>query len=293
MFSVITPTYNRAHLIEVSIKSVINQTHDDWEYIIVDDASTDNTSDIVKPYLKDPRIKYVKLTDNRGNACARNVGVLTATGEWVTFLDSDDEYHPEYLTNVIDYVKSNDVDFLWTGVIWKKKGEEIKRGCWSPNKSQIRSFFYQLKIGTGCGLAVKNKVFETIRFDDRLRAAVDTDFLLRVDKQFTFGFIPKFLVTLHSQGGSVRKNFNALYEAYKIMLSKYENDINSDDVLINKWYYKTFRLSIASGENEYQKYLKKIKGKLYLKAIILIFIKKIFPGQTVKKIYLFITSRLK
>lgn len=94
--SVIIPTYNRAKYISRAIDSVLAQTYKDWELIIVDDGSTDNTREVVEPYLKDKRIKYV-WKQNGGVSSARNKGLDIATGEFVAFLDSDDFYMPEKL----------------------------------------------------------------------------------------------------------------------------------------------------------------------------------------------------
>ncbi|MCA9921165.1 MAG: glycosyltransferase [Anaerolineales bacterium] len=93
--SVITPTYNRAHLIRESIDSVLQQTFTDFEHIVIDDGSTDETEAVIKQ-IDDPRLKYIKR-ENGGASAARNTGLQAATGEWVAFLDSDDLYLPNRL----------------------------------------------------------------------------------------------------------------------------------------------------------------------------------------------------
>lgn len=93
--SVITPTYNRAHLIRESIESVLKQTYTDFEHIVVDDGSTDDTAAVIQS-IHDPRLHYIKRP-NGGVSAARNTGLAAATGEWVAFLDSDDLYLPERL----------------------------------------------------------------------------------------------------------------------------------------------------------------------------------------------------
>ena len=91
--SVIIPTYNRAHLVGRAIKSVLNQTYRDFEIIVVDDGSTDNTKDIIKEFQKkDKRIKYIPYEKNKGGSAARNTGIKAAKGEYIAFLDSDDEW---------------------------------------------------------------------------------------------------------------------------------------------------------------------------------------------------------
>ena len=94
-FSIIIPTYNRAHIIHRPIDSIIAQTFTDWELIIVDDGSTDHTQAIVDSY-NDSRIKYI-WQENQERSSARNHGIKLAKGEWICFQDSDDEYLPEHL----------------------------------------------------------------------------------------------------------------------------------------------------------------------------------------------------
>jgi len=90
--SVIIPTYNRAHLIGRAIQSVLNQTYQDFELIVVDDGSTDNTNEVIKEFSqKDKRILYIKHDKNKGGSAARNTGIKAARGEYIAFQDSDDE----------------------------------------------------------------------------------------------------------------------------------------------------------------------------------------------------------
>ena len=91
MVSVIIPTFNRAHLIGRAIKSVLNQTYQDFEIIVIDDGSTDNTGEIIRSFT-DKRIKYIKkYKKNKGISVARNIGIKVARGKYIALLDSDDE----------------------------------------------------------------------------------------------------------------------------------------------------------------------------------------------------------
>lgn len=94
LVSAIIPTFNRADFIGQTIKSVLEQSYKNMEVIIIDDASTDNTHDIVQNFT-DPRIKYICLKRNSGPSAARNAGIQSAKGHFVAFLDSDDEWHPQ------------------------------------------------------------------------------------------------------------------------------------------------------------------------------------------------------
>jgi Glycosyltransferases involved in cell wall biogenesis len=105
--SVIIPTYNRAHTISQSIISILNQTYNNFELIIVDDGSTDNTEEVVKNF-NDKRIKYIAHKENRGAASALNTGISFSSGSFVTFNGSDDEWLPEKLEEEMKGFKTSD-----------------------------------------------------------------------------------------------------------------------------------------------------------------------------------------
>jgi glycosyltransferase involved in cell wall biosynthesis len=103
-FSVIIPTYNRCYIVWRAILSVLNQTHPWFELLIIDDASTDDTEKLVKQF-SDPRVKYFKLKKNKGPATARNFGLKKAKGKYIAYLDSDNEWHKDYLESVLNAFK--------------------------------------------------------------------------------------------------------------------------------------------------------------------------------------------
>lgn len=105
LVSIITPAYNCGRFIAETIRSVLNQTHQDWEMLIVDDCSSDNTREIVEEFCKaDPRIKYHCLQKNSGAAGARNTALRMASGKWIAFLDSDDLWRPQKLERQIKFM---------------------------------------------------------------------------------------------------------------------------------------------------------------------------------------------
>lgn len=103
LISVIIPTYNRAHCIESCLQSVLDQTYENFEVILVDDGSTDNTYEVVQPYFD--RIRYIHQP-NRGIAVARNKGIEAAKGDWIALQDSDDIWHPGNLQHCVDGVEA-------------------------------------------------------------------------------------------------------------------------------------------------------------------------------------------
>ena len=114
LVSIIMPSYNTAKFISETIESVLAQTYPNWELIIVDDCSTDNTDEVVKPYLSDPRISYIKNDKNSGAAVSRNRALRAAKGKWIAFLDSDDLWMPEKLEKQVSFMKENGYRFSYT-----------------------------------------------------------------------------------------------------------------------------------------------------------------------------------
>lgn len=112
LVSIITPTYNCGQYISKTIESVLTQTYGNWEMLIVDDCSKDNTKEIVSSF-KDPRIIYYCLQENSGAAAARNIGLNVAKGRWIAFLDSDDIWSPNKLEKQLQFMKKNDYAFTY------------------------------------------------------------------------------------------------------------------------------------------------------------------------------------
>ncbi|MBE5763143.1 MAG: glycosyltransferase [Clostridiales bacterium] len=113
LVSIIMPSYNTAKYIKESIDSVINQTYSNWELIIVDDCSKDETENLVKQY-KDERIKFIKKEKNSGAADSRNKALLLAKGKWIAFLDSDDIWATDKLEKQIIFMEENNYAFSYT-----------------------------------------------------------------------------------------------------------------------------------------------------------------------------------
>lgn len=115
LVSIITPVYNAERFVEETIKSVQSQTYANWEMILVDDLSDDNSEAIIKSMQeKDRRIKYIKLKENSGAAVARNTGIENSRGRYIAFLDSDDLWKCNKLEKQIDFMKVNNYGFTFT-----------------------------------------------------------------------------------------------------------------------------------------------------------------------------------
>ena len=247
MFSIIIPNYNRAKVISNAIDSVLRQTYTNFELIIVDDCSTDNSLKVISEY-KDERINVFQMEINSGAAAARNFGINKSSGDFISFLDSDDYYEPEFLLETIKELESTseDIGFMWTGVRYIENGGE-NEFSWSPYllKTPYLTFLHSLHIGTNSGITVKKNVFEECgSFDIKLPAAEDTEFFLRITKKFNFKFTKKVLINIERDGEDrLSKNFIKIAKAYNLFLPHHFKVIDENPILKQKFYYKMMWLN--------------------------------------------------
>ena len=127
LVTIIMPCYNSENYIEDTIKSVLAQKYKEWELIIVDDFSTDNSVKIIENLINnDKRIKLIKSKNNRGAGHSRNKAIKIAEGEYYAFLDSDDLWYPNKLDNQITFMKNNKIAFSYTGYNFISESGEFK-----------------------------------------------------------------------------------------------------------------------------------------------------------------------
>jgi len=144
LVSVILPTYNRADTIGRAIDSVVNQTLSDWELIVVDDGSTDNSTELIlERYSREPRLKLIRQ-ENQGVSGARNTGLRASAGKYIAFLDSDDEYLPHHLELESAFLEAHPEEDFVTAELWEDFGGDhivkhyqIETGQWYPEVARI------------------------------------------------------------------------------------------------------------------------------------------------------------
>ena len=187
--SVVIPTYNREQLIGRSIKSVLSQTYQDFEIIIVDDGSTDNTEEVVSSF-NDERIRCVRHGTNKGEAAARNTGIKVARGEYIASQDSDDEWLPGKLAKQIELFENtlSKVGVVYTG-FWKIENNEktyipfswVNQREGDIHKELLKGNF----IGSPATLVRKECFKKAGMFDEKLSHLVDWEMWLRIDRKST------------------------------------------------------------------------------------------------------------
>ncbi|MEZ4617190.1 MAG: glycosyltransferase family 2 protein [Caldilineaceae bacterium] len=227
-FSVVIPTYNRAHFLPRAISSVLNQTFTDFELIIADDGSTDNTQEIINSIM-DPKVKYI-YQENAGGGAARNLGASIAKGEYLTFLDSDDEAMPQWLEHYFRVFESTNADVICCGFERvAEAGHTIKEKIVLP-KNMGPIFDDQVGMFTHGGtFALRRQIFEALGgYAADLTAGQHTELAMRLiplcrDQRWNIHNLdlPLIKYYLHS-GPSIRKNYRAKYQGIKYVLEHHE-----------------------------------------------------------------------
>ena len=164
LITIITPLYNSENYIEDCITSVINQTYQNWEMLIVDDSSTDRSRSILqKKSLSDKRIKHILLDTNVGAAQARNLAIDKSTGSYIAFLDSDDTWMPEKLDIQLQYMKDNNYDFTFTSYnVISENGLSVISKIIVPRKITYNEYLKNTIIGCLTVMINKSK-YDLIR----------------------------------------------------------------------------------------------------------------------------------
>lgn len=195
--SVIIPTYNRTSVLERAIRSVLEQTFRDFELIVVDDGSTDSTTDLLNTF--DGKLKALAQA-NRGVSAARNLGIRSSTGALLAFLDSDDEWLPEKLARQTDLFDSNYPYFVChTNEIWLRNGKKLPQK--EIHLKQGGRFFTRALerclISPSSVMISRDLIDRVGWFDEDLPAGEDYDLWLRITAFHEVDFVPEKLVIKH------------------------------------------------------------------------------------------------
>lgn len=176
MISIIVATYNRAELLKQSLTSIFNQTYSNFEVLIVDDGSTDNTEEMIRKDFNNPKIRYFKLPENLGATNARNFGISKVAGEYFMVWDSDDALYPNALEKVMNIFKKFDVAVVSAPAKSLLNGNEVKypvlnEGIIDPDKLRVRMLPSNHKIRVA-----KTSLCKNVRYHSK-----NIDFLVNVE----------------------------------------------------------------------------------------------------------------
>lgn len=244
-FTVVIPTFNRSELLRQAIRSVLDQTFDNFELLVVDDHSTDNTSSVVSSFC-DSRIRHILNHRTKGASGARNVGIFSAKGKWVAFVDDDDVWLPEKLEcqhklalNVDETVGLICTDYA----IFKEKEERPKIFKNRPSGWVRDKLLYGGCIGCLSSTCVRSDILRVIEgFDERFPSNQDWDLWLRVAEACAFTHVPKTLVHMHQEARQDRigQDFKSKLEGHILLRNKYAALINQSLHLRHRYESRIF-----------------------------------------------------
>lgn len=272
MISVIIPTFGTPDLLDKAIESVLRQTYTDWELIIVDDNNPDTearrqTERLVGTFT-DSRIKYIRHPHNRNGAAARNTGIQAAKGDYISFLDSDDQYLETRLEKCFTELACADaaVGGVYTGCEFRRSGKtylrykDVKTG-----RFLVETLSCTFMFCTGSNIFVRKSVIEELRgFDETFLRHQDYEFLVRLFQNYSLVAIPEILV--------IKNNDNVnLPDVHKVAdikdryLGKYKKLVESLDTssacsIYHANYVAVAELALKSNDKSLAKtYYKKAK----------------------------------
>jgi len=230
--SVIIPSYNRAHLIEKCINSVLKQTNQDFEIIVVDDGSTDETESVVKN-LNDKRICYVKHDSNKGVSNALNTGIRLSKGEFISFLGSDDEWLPGKLEKELKAFENagTRLGVVYSGLwqIGSNRKRYVPRKGIKKKDGHIHSELLNGNFVHGLSL-IKKSCFDKVGlFDENLPGLVDWELYLRISKFYEFKFVDEPLSISPISEDSISINYRKKSDAYRLVLKKHIDDYRQNN----------------------------------------------------------------
>ncbi|MFC2025019.1 glycosyltransferase [Chloroflexota bacterium] len=265
--SVIIPTYNRAHLISNAIDSILAQTFNDFELIIVDNFSSDDTESVVKSYV-DRRIRYFKNNNNGLVSINRNYGIENSRGEYIAFLDDDDSWLPKKLEKQVSLLESNnELGLVYSDCYVIDDNDNIRENtyCYGRKLAKGKAFneLFQSNFIPMLTVVIRKEALDKVGgFNPRYKIAEDYDLWLRIAAHYPIDFtdqpLAKFRV--HSQSS---------YQTNTVL--SYREDLQ----IVDYWLNKDPELKKGSG--------RKIRAQKY-RAVLLMAIGRIYRSKSLKSV---------
>ena len=223
--SVVIPTHNRAALLRRAVLSVLGQTVEDFEVVVADDASVDGTCEMVQS-IGDRRIKHIRHSHNRGVSAARNSAIAVAAGEYIAFLDDDDEWLPDKLRYQIDHIDTlgRNVGAISCG---NYEVESSSNRVLAEIRPSLRGDIFEKLLTQGffsrtSTVLVRASCFRKVGvFDTAFRYGEDFDMWLRLAREYAFDYVAKPLARVYLQPNGLTRNYEAIIAGAEAELEKY------------------------------------------------------------------------
>ena len=290
--SVIIPTYNRASYLKKSIQSVLDQTFSDFEIIVINNYSTDDTLEVIKAF-NDPRIKTINFKNEGIIAKSRNQGIIQSAGKYIAFLDDDDLWFPNKLEIQINYMETNpefDLVYSRTTVI---NEYDVEKGLLNdPKNSKSGNVFVDLLYENFIPILtvlIKKTVFDTVGLfneEPLVRAAEDYEFWLRASLRSNFGYIDKSLALYRIHNSGVSTAINKPQLRQKILQYLITNSVVTEN------YFAEIQSNIERLNSDiavsFWRVSDKSNAKIYAKKYLFFNLKKIWLVNVVAGFFLYI-----
>ncbi len=223
LVSIIIPTYNRPTYLQRAIGSTLNQTYKNLEIIIIDDFSTQDISAVVNEF-QDNRIKYFKNSTNRGSVFSRNRGLSICSGDYVNFLDDDDEILPQKIEFQLAKFRDSNVENL--GVVicdmeYKRKDINMLK------KNHMKGNIYKKILKHYCVYGIHSMLIKrefTPKFDLNLKSSQEYDLAITIASRCNFDYVPKRLAITHTSENQISFNYKKKIDGTKYIFKKYRSE---------------------------------------------------------------------
>lgn len=285
MISVIIPTHNRSELLIRAIQSVLNQTYENLEILVVSDGSTDNTEIVMGKLLEqDERIRFINYQPAKGGNYARNLGIKESLGEYVAFLDDDDEWISTKLEKQLNILIHNpNIGIVYTGIKSIYVNESLDYENIPSKKGDLsKEILFRNYIGTTSSVMVRKSILKEVgNFDEKLKAQQDYDLWIRICQKYEVGLVSEPCVHYYNYTNTnqISLQTDKYFESMNYIELKYKNLFNqmSKDVYIKRKINNYLFLSLKALRNNDKKSarnlaLESLKIKLNVKSIIYYFL---------------------
>ena len=238
VISIITPSYNSAQYIGRTIDSILQQTYKNWELLIIDDCSTDNSREVIQSYVnQDARINLICLEQNSGAAVARNTGIENATGRFIAFLDSDDTWHPKKLEQQVNFMLNHNYALTYTKYHQVNENGEKIGELHFPLKTSYRELLKTCVIGCLTVMYDTHKLGKV--YFPLIRKRQDYALWLKILKQVDYAYcVPEDLASYTVRSDSISANkWKAAQYNWKLY-----RDIEQLNILSSAYYFLNYAI---------------------------------------------------
>ena len=240
--SIIIPTYNRLDLLRRAVKSALNQTYGNKEIIVVDDHSDKDLDSLRKEY---PTVKFYRNGENRGGCYSRNRGIREASGEYINFLDDDDELYPEKIELQVKKFRDSSIEnlgFVTAHVEDNRSGKTVIKKNMASGDMYYRLLKKFAISGIETLLIKKECLLETGEFDDKLQSSQEYDLMIRLSEKYNVDYVDEILSRENRSFDQISLNFNKKIQGAKYLFKKHDQRYRSYGFLF--WLQMRLKLKV-------------------------------------------------